>query len=226
MKTGNSSRENASLENATAQLNLYEQRMPDLIDRMYFEQLSTLDPAEVCARASCTYDGANRFYTVAVWDQNYRVYPHLMQVEPAGDGAEKLHPYFDLFLVHYLLRAKAITPVGQWISEKDIPGGATFFRGPHAIPTESLSGRFGNDLQAFKSRCEQLGGLPLDLADAAFVFAIAPRIPVAVLYWEGDEEFPAEAKVLFDQTVAQHLAADIVFAAAVGICERLGEASG
>jgi len=200
--------------------------MPDLIDRMYFDQLSALDPVEVCTRAQCSYDGTDRAYTVAVWGQDYRVYPHLMQVAPAVVGSKRLHPYFDLFIVHYLLGAQAIEPAGQWISEKDIPGGATFFRGPHAIPTESLSGRFGNDLSAFKSRCEQLQGLPLDLADAACVFTIAPRIPVAVLYWRGDEEFPAEARLLFDRTIARHLAADIVFAVAVGICERLGAASG
>jgi hypothetical protein len=200
--------------------------MPDLIDRMYFQQLSALEPVEVCTRARCAYDGTDRYYTVAVWDQDYRVYPHLMKIEPAGDGSERLHPYFDLFIVHYLLRAKAIEPAGQWISEKDIPGGATFFRGPHAIPTECISNRFGNDLPAFKRRCQQLRGLPLALADAAYIFAIAPRISVAALYWRGDEEFPAEAGILFDRTIAQHLATDIVFAVAVGICERLGAASG
>lgn len=200
--------------------------MPDLIDRMYFEQLSALDPVEVCARASCTSDGTDPVYTVAVWDQVYRVDPQRSRVEPAGAGPGRLPPYFDLFLVHYLLRARASEPAGQWISEKDIPGGATFFRGPHAIPTDLVTGRFGNDLAGFRRRCRQLQGSPLDLADAAFAFAITPRIPVAVLYWQGDEEFPAEARILFDRTVSQHLATDIVFALAVGLCERLGEVSG
>jgi hypothetical protein len=45
---------------------------------------------------------------------------------------------------------------------------------------------------------------------------------VAVLYWAGDEDFPAEAKLLFDKTLPNHFALDIVYALASGICEQLG----
>jgi hypothetical protein len=45
---------------------------------------------------------------------------------------------------------------------------------------------------------------------------------VAVLLWQGDAEFPAEAKLLYDATIARHLASDIVYALAVGVCEQLG----
>jgi hypothetical protein len=58
------------------------------------------------------------------------------------------------------------------------------------------------------------------MADVAYRFDIVPRIPVGVLYWQGDEDFPAEAKILYDQTITAHLASDIVYALAVGICER------
>jgi len=135
---------------------------------------------------------------------------------------EPLHPYFDLFVVHYLLGCREMQPAGQWISEKDIAGGATFFRGPHEIPAHSIASRFDRDIIGFKKRCQQYGGLVLNLADAAFVFSIAPRIPVAVLYWQGDDEFPTETKLLFDKTIDRHLASDIIYALAVGVCDRLG----
>ena len=109
-----------------------------------------------------------------------------------------------------------------WISEKEIPGGPTFFRGPHALPTDLITKRFGNDLAAFGKRCASLKGSPLEMADAAYRFDIVPRVPVAVLYWCGDEEFPAEAKLLFDKSIARRLATDVVYALAVGVCERLG----
>ena len=63
------------------------------------------------------------------------------------------------------------------------------------------------------------------MADAAYRFEITPRIPVAVLYWNGDDDLPAESKLLYDQTITEHLASDIVWALAVGICERLGGAT-
>jgi hypothetical protein len=60
------------------------------------------------------------------------------------------------------------------------------------------------------------------MADAAYSFRITTRIPVAVLYWIGDEDFPAESKILYDRTIAENLASDIIYALAVGICERVG----
>jgi hypothetical protein len=60
------------------------------------------------------------------------------------------------------------------------------------------------------------------MADAACYFKITPQIPVAVVYWRGDDDFPAESKILYDRTIAEHLASDIIYAIVVGICERLG----
>lgn len=140
------------------------------------------------------------------------------------DGATMPHPhaYFYLFIIYYLLLSKDITPQGEWISEKDLPGGVTFFRGPHLLPTDLISDRFGNDLQGFSNFCEKLGGAPLELADAAFAFAITRDITIAILYWTGDEDFPAEAKILYDKAITDHLPLDIVYALAVEVCTRLG----
>jgi hypothetical protein len=196
--------------------------MPDLIDRRFFQQLAALNAEDVCKRAGCAYEENDRAYALTLWDRRYRILPHLHQIGPADSAAPRLHPYFDLFLVHYLLRANGAEPAERWISEKDIPGGATFFRGPHTIPTELIMTRFQNDIERFNTRCEQLQGVPLILADAAWRFAITPRVPVAVLYWRGDEEFPAEAKILFDAAIGSCMAADVVYALATGICDRLG----
>lgn len=189
-----------------------------MVDRIYFQELAEQDSREVCRRALCTYDKAGRFYTLPVWGIPYSIYPHECRIECRTET--DLHPYFDLFMIHYLLGTREIETAGQWISEKDIPGGPTFFRGPHAIPTHLISDRFNDNIQGFQHRCEQLKGVPLGMADAAFAFEITPRIPAALLYWAGDHEFPGEVKLLFDKTIAAHLALDSIYALAVGICER------
>ncbi len=196
--------------------------MPDLIDSIFFQQLAAMPAEDVCSRTGCTCDDREGTYTITLWDRQYRVQPRLRLVGPADPGPPPLHPYLELFLVHYLIRADGSAPGGHWISEKDISGGVTFFRGPHAIPGELITARFNNDIEVFNRRCRQLQGIPLDLADAAWRFAITPRMPVAVLYWRGDDEFPAEAKLLFDAAIGSCLAADVVYALAVGICHRLG----
>jgi hypothetical protein len=199
--------------------------MEDLIDKVYFQELSEQNHIDVCRRALCSYDDTNKFYTVSVWGTLYKIYPHQLRIEQVTEGHARFHPYLGLFVVHYLLRAQEIEPANQWISEKDIPGGSTFFRGPHEIPTNLITVQCKDDIEGFKNKCQRLMGLPLGLADAAFAFQITPRTPVAVLYWAGDDEFPAESKILYDKTIAEQFAPDIIYALAVGICERVGKST-
>ena len=197
--------------------------MTDLIDRVHFQELSTRDPDDVCRRAGCRYDRAEGRYTVSVWGEEVNIFPHSSKIESADRTRQDRHTYFHLFSIHYLLGSQAVDIAGSWISEKEVPGGATFFRGPHRIPTDIVSKRFNNDIDAFQQRCRQLGGESIDMADAAYKFRITDRISVAALYWQGDDEFPAECKILYDRTINAHLAQDVIYALAVGVCRRLGQ---
>jgi hypothetical protein len=191
------------------------------VDSTLFAELAALSPAEVCRRAVCRYDEKRKSYSLSVWGDVYEVTPGECRIECLrGDGPGP-QAYFSVFLIHHLLRAQEAGPVHEWISEKDIPGGATFFRGPHEIPTRKISGRYGNDVDAYSRRCEQLGGRPLPMADAAYIFQITPRTPVAVLYWQGDDDFSPEAKILYDRSLAGYFAADVIYALAFDICMRI-----
>ena len=180
-------------------------------------------PKEVCARARCEYDAENKCYVLAAWGDRYAVFPHAQRIDRLGDFNEDNHEFFNIFLIHYLLQTRPIEVKNEWISEKDMPGGANFFRGPHEIPTQWISKRYGNQLFQLGERCVKLQGTPFDMADLAYRFDIMPQIPVAVLYWEGDESFPAEAKILYDSSICDCFALDVVFALAYEICYRLGK---
>lgn len=199
--------------------------MTKLIDAGYFQELADQPPEDICRRALCRYDETTRAYVVCAWGDEFTIYPRERKIDRLSNNGGDPHQYFHLFIVYYLLRAKEIERTNEWISDKDLPGGSTFFRGPHEIPTNLITGRYGNNIEKFRKRCEQLHGTVLGMADAAYRFIVTPRIPVAVLYWKGDDEFPPEAKILYDRTITEHLTSDIIFALAVEICARIGSAS-
>jgi hypothetical protein len=198
--------------------------MPTPSYARYFQELAGQDPEAVCKRALCDYDHSRGCFRLTLWGQDYEVFPDESRIARVGKTALDPENYHFLFIICYLLNAKDLQVKNQWISEKDIPGGPTFFRGPHEVPTRLIVNRYGNDLLGFKKGCERLKGVSIDLGDGAFSFHITPRIPVAVVYWIGDEDFPAEAKVLFDKTIIDHLALDIIFALAVLVCNRIANA--
>jgi len=193
------------------------------IDPGYFLELSQRNPVEVCRHALCEYDPKTKSYRLSVWGDTYGIYPQESKVTRLHDDNHKVSLLLGLFIVYYLLRSKDIAISKEWISEKDIPGGPTFFRGPHKIPTQIIENQFEHNIKEFNEICKKLQGTPLNMADAAYVFRIVPRIPVLVQFWDRDEDFPAESKILFDKTITEHLSPDIIFCMAVEICKRIGK---
>ena len=199
--------------------------MTSAVAPCHFKDLAKMDPANVCRRALCGYDANQGCFTLSVWGKNHCIFPDEFRITRPGDPKWDAPISLGLFMVHYLLTSREIPTSKEWISVKDITGGETFFRGPHKIPTGLIENRFGDNLRGFRDACTQQGGMTLDMADAAYSFRIAPRIPVAVLLWKEDDEFPAESKLLFDRSIGEHLALDIIFALAVEICSRFKERS-
>lgn len=191
---------------------------------LYFEELARLDPETVCRRAGCGYNASGNCYTLSMWGENFTIFPREAKIRRGDNTCLDAENFNYLFMIHYLLNAQDIDIKNQWISEKDIPGGPTFFRGPHEIPTNLITSRFENELEGFKKRCKQLGGESLEMGDAGCRFQITPRIPIAAIYWIGDEDFPPEAKILYDKTITAHLASDIIYILAVGACSRIANA--
>jgi len=198
------------------------EEMTNLISKELFLELAKLDPNDVCKRVSCQFEAADNCYSLVVWDVTYKIYPDKCEII-CTDEPRSLHEYFELFAIHYLLTAQDAAVCNEWISEKDLSGGVTFFRGPHEIPTKLIAAKAEKSLDEFRELCLMHSGTPLKMADTAFMFHITDRVPVAVLYWAGDDEFPSESKILYDKTLQHHFALDIVFALAVGICEELGK---
>lgn len=196
--------------------------MTNSVDKVYFQELAEQDPKDICRRTLCKYDDNNHSYILPVWGDDYAIIPNELKIDRDTTNSQGPHDLFYLFIIYYLLNSKELDTCSEWISEKDIPGGVTFFRGPHEIPTNLITNRYSNDIDEFRKRCEQLHGVPLDMADAAYSFKITSKIPVAVLYWVGDEDFPPESKILYDKTITEHLTLDIIFSLAVEICARIG----
>lgn len=196
--------------------------MADVINPVLYNDLEACTPSDVAARTGCAYDPDRGIYTLEIWGAPYEIIPGEGKIR-LGSGATVPDDYLGLFALHYLMRAGDAAPSGEWVSEKDVPSGAAFFRGPHTLPTDIITRAFENDLAAFGKKCESLGGAPLEMGDTAFWFEITPKIRVAVLYWQGDEDFGPEAKLLFDRTIDRHLPLDIIYALAVAVCRILGK---
>lgn len=195
--------------------------MNDVINKVFFKELLCCDPADVIQRVGADYNPVARQYRLKVWGCNYCVSLDQGLVRAEGFEIKGCGQYMHLFIIHYLMKAMKMPLSGQWVSEKDLKGGAAFFRGPHTLPAWKIAKAFDNDAAAFSKACEALGGRDIAMADRGFSFEITPMIPVAVLFWQGDEDFDSQAGLLFDPTIEQQLPLDVIYALAVDVCNAI-----
>jgi hypothetical protein len=193
---------------------------------LYWEKLSQSDPQEVCKRTQATFSEEQKGYILPILNLKYLIVPGELKIFCLrGDLCveEKYRDYFFLMALLYLLNAREGEPSRQWISEKELKGGTTFFRGPHALRTDEIRQAFGKDPAKFLRAGEGLGGTKLLFGDNAFALNVFPKVPIGLVLWKEDEEFPSQVTVLFDSTIQNHFSLDGIWCLVAEISERLLE---
>ena len=65
-----------------------------------------------------------------------------------------------------------------------------------------LAFTFGFKLDVFAKVMESIGGEKLSVGDAGYEFAFLDNFKLQFIIWEGDEEFPPSAQILFSGNFA------------------------
>lgn len=176
----------------------------------YWEELAALDPEDVCKRGGVTHDG-EKGYRVPFLSRIYWVEPLQKRIHREDLPEKNLSFQEYLVLLVYLIQSQDLPFQGRSITEREIPGGDLFFRGPHALFREPLEGRFGRDPEGFLQAGLNLGGSPTGKGDASFKLLVLPRIPVEYILYREDEEFPAQIVIHFDGGIHRHLPLDVIW---------------
>ena len=112
------------------------------------------------------------------------------------------------FLLRYLLEAKKVISTGNWLTFREMPWGELYIKPYTGRVLTRAAFTFGTRLAKFKAAAEKLGGIPVNHGDAGFQFELVDGYCMQILVWEGDEEFPPNAQVLYSDNFAQGFAAE------------------
>jgi len=154
------------------------------------------------AQFEATAGGAGYFF-VRFWDTTYSVsFPDAIVLDEAGD----VPPIgLRLIILHYLLTAIGAPMADRWAAFRDFPGGLGYNAAFEARVNRRLAGVFGQRLPDFRQVCLALGGTPFDVGDAAYMFDVFPRLRIGIVFYRGDDEFPASANLIFDAAADRYL---------------------
>ena len=162
--------------------------------------------------------------------------------EPAHGPGDSAHVAVRIMLLHYLLQADGTPPSGDWVSFRELPDGlfyAASFAARAEAPLEAAFGgpavangpaagglAIAGGLDAFRRAAATAGGEPFAAADSAFAFRALPLLRLAAMLWEGDDEFPVRAQIVFDASAGHCLPAEDLAGLGGLLARRLVSAAG
>jgi hypothetical protein len=191
---------------------------------LHWEDLRNHPTEAILGHAGVKLASGGSCYEASFLDAVYLIDPVAERiVEISPEPKRELSEQFQILLIRYLVAPNAGPEIGKDISEKDLPGGVTFFQGPHALYVAPIAKRYGRNPDAFERRCRELDAEPVKHGDRAMRFHPFPQIPVTYVLWKEDEEFPASVSVLFDASIGRWFELDMIFTLVLVLTERIME---
>jgi hypothetical protein len=184
-----------------------------------WEILTSLNPDDVCKRASVSFDKESFAYMLKSFGNDFQFLLNDKKISGNSPDSDlflnKLGYFFRLSALYYLNNAKDVPLTNRLVKPSDLKDGQHFFRGTHVLPLDKIAEKYCNDTSLFIKKGELLGGEKLQYGDASLKLLPFPRVPVILIIWKTDEEFPARADLLFDSTCDFQLPIDIIWAIAM-----------
>jgi len=125
------------------------------------------------------------------------------------EDGDELGRYEQVFILNHLAQGGRRQPSGLWKGFIEFPNTVSKAVTMKKAIEEPLAERFAGKTAELRQRAKALGAVDLTVTDStaqvAMLLAPLPRLPVALLFWEGGGDFAAQAKLMFDETVTEHL---------------------
>ena len=171
----------------------------------YEAQFRSLDAAEAATRTGAKWDG-KEFY-VNLLGREYAV-AHPGYAIRAVDGGPVPPLPTQTFLLRYLLESKQVAWAGAWKTFREMPWGEMYSKPYTGRVLTRAAFTFGTRVAAFRAACEKMGAQKLTHGDAGYEFGLIGGYRMQILVWEGDDEFPPSAQVLYSDNFAEGFAAE------------------
>ena len=194
-----------------------------MFDETYHEskkQFAQGNPKTMAELSCAEYDQEKKEFQLMYFNTPYRItYPEGMIDCP--QDPTPLPQEEQALMLQYLTQATGTELTGNWISYAELPNGMFHYRPFQTEAVVPLAETFGGQPEKLLQLAHTLGGREIEIGDVGIVIPVFPRLPVAVILWTADEEFPARANMVFDSSAPGYLSTASLYILGAVIARRL-----
>lgn len=126
-----------------------------------------------------------------------------------------------ILALHYLSGCGQEGPTGQLVAFNQAEGGESYYQAFRSRSIDRLAGAFGKDPARLVRAGARMHGRDLKMGTFAVEVHVFPKLVITAIVWEGDEEIPAAANILFDSSAFRILPTEDLAVAGSLVVARL-----
>lgn len=161
---------------------------------------------------------------IVYYNEKYRLDRETGMILLAKDPERKL-PFNTIMSIYNLFYySKAGAKIcGEFVPFRKVKRAAPFEPAFLKTIIKPLAKTFGGHCGEMEKACRNLQGKPVRQGDVGYIINAFDCVPVMVVFWDGDEEFEAQANILFDADITDFLHEETVCLIASDLVRRLAE---
>ncbi len=162
------------------------------------EILKEADPAVVCRKTGATFEDGK--YSVTFLGTPYDI-----SMPEVSFVSESIPTIVEVLILHYLTTAENNPVKGEFVGFSGIPNGMFYFKSFKRRALDKLVGKFRKEPEMLVEAGAALAGKEWTAGDYSSIIPVFPKIDMVVQINEADDEFPAEANILFSDNIVNFL---------------------
>ncbi len=167
----------------------------------YLELFQKADPLVISDRTQIPYDEERKIFTLRLMGSTYEISWPGYEVHAKEDsiGYYPLEQASNarILVLRYLLEGSAAPSSGNFLTYREIPWGEVYFKQFQGRCIFRLAYGFGSKLPKFQEVMELLRAKKTSYGDCSYEFEFLDNLYLRFILWEGDDEFPPSAQILF-----------------------------
>lgn len=186
------------------------------------KKILEMDLNELKQRFSMEEDA--QAYYITYYNEKYRLDKENAALALAGRPNKTLtfNTIMSIYNLFYYSSPKARVR-GEFVPFRQVKRAAPFTDAFHRTVLSPLAQMFGGHVLEMHRACKALGGRKIRQGDVGYVIDAFSCMPVTVLFWDKDEEFEAQANILFDADITDFIHEETVCCIAADLVRRLAE---
>jgi len=163
--------------------------------------LKKSQPPALCRKTGAVF--GNGSYKIAFLGTSYEI-----SMPETKFSLPEVPEIVQVLILHYLTSTGNKPVKGEYISFNGIPGGMFYFKSFQQRALDKLIVNFQKNPEKLLEAGSKLGGKKWTTGDYSVIIPIFPKIDMVVQIFTADDEFPAEANILYSDNTVNFLPAE------------------